>query len=246
MNKKQLPKVLLACPTSNIKLYCQKDWFDWISKLDYPNYDILIVENSKTPENSELIKSYNIPNLTVLYVGAEFKDRDKYNLREIMTFCTNLIFKYFLNRNYDYWLSLESDVFPPKETIQHLIALNKSVAGLPYFHGGADEPPRLISHDITLNFSMPKTSLETFGIANGDLMRPYQCGIGCTLFKRHVVKDIGLLEYRDTVGGEFPDAFILDKIYQDFNYLPFIDSRFYCLHLNNEGNWRKLRRFENL
>ena len=46
--------------------------FDWISNLDYPNYDILIVENSKTPDNAELIKSYNIPNLTVIYVGGEF------------------------------------------------------------------------------------------------------------------------------------------------------------------------------
>lgn len=241
-----MKKVLLACPTSDVKLYCQDKWIKHINKLTYQNLDILIIDNSKTKDNSEILKSYNIPNLKVMWVGKEF-DFEKINIREIMTFCTNIILQYSLNKGYDYWFSLESDVFPPLNIIEHLIASNFHVCGLPYFHAGGEEPPRLINHTLNkCNIAMPKTSSETFHEVTGDYIRVYQSGIGCMLFDRISLIKIGKLKYRDTLGGEFPDAFMLDKLFIDNKYLPYIDTRFYAYHFNSDIKWNELRNKENL
>jgi len=41
-----IPKVLIACPTSDKKDYCLDDWYENILKTEYPNYTILMVDNS--------------------------------------------------------------------------------------------------------------------------------------------------------------------------------------------------------
>jgi len=41
------PKILLGCPTSDYKEYCLKEYVKSVKTLDYPCYDILLVDNSK-------------------------------------------------------------------------------------------------------------------------------------------------------------------------------------------------------
>ena len=44
------PKILVAAPTYSIMKYCDERFLSRIKALTYPNYDILIVDNSR--ENS--------------------------------------------------------------------------------------------------------------------------------------------------------------------------------------------------
>ena len=40
------PKILVACPTFDGKIYCLDRWVDAVRKIDYPNYSMLLVDNS--------------------------------------------------------------------------------------------------------------------------------------------------------------------------------------------------------
>jgi len=239
-------KVLLACPTSEKKAYIQEAWLKHLSKLSYPNLDILIVDNSETIDNSKKIESYGIKNLKVIWVGDKI-DFKKDSLRLIMTRCTNLIFKYFLKRNYSHWVSLESDNFPPLNFIEHLMAQNKSCAGLSYFHGGGIQLSHTIMHRITkTGHCIDLKCKETYYEVTGGFIPVYQCGIGCMLVKRNVIKKIPKLEYFDSAVGLFPDAFFLDELYQKFNYFPYIDTRHYCIHYNNDKIWEGIHNSTNV
>lgn len=50
------PKVLLVSPVNIIKEYCINDWLNTIKKLSYPNYDILLVDNSLLDHFSKSIR----------------------------------------------------------------------------------------------------------------------------------------------------------------------------------------------
>lgn len=45
-----MPKVLVASPTFDKMSYCEEEFFNAIKSLSYPNYDILIVDNSDEDE----------------------------------------------------------------------------------------------------------------------------------------------------------------------------------------------------
>ncbi len=159
-----------------------------------------------------------------------------------MTKCTNLIFKYFLKGDYHYWASVESDIFPPLNFIEHLMAQNKASCGLSYMHAGSHKLAHTISHYVTgTGHGVDKKARETFYDVTGDFIPVYQCGIGCLLTMRKVIKEIGQLRFYDTAIKEFPDAFFLDQLYLKFNYKPKIDTRHYCYHYNNDIAWDSIK-----
>jgi len=237
-------KALLACPTSDKKAYCQEKWLKHIAKLTYPNLDILIVDNSETKDNSEKIKSYKIKNLKVIWVGNKI-DFKKENIRMILTSCTNLILHQFKEGNYSHWLSLESDVFPPLNVIEHLMAQHKAVCGLSYFHAGANNMAHTIIHYVSkTGHGIDKKEKETFYDVTGGFIPVYQCGIGCLLVDKIILKKIPYIKYYNTPIKEFADAFFLDALYLKMNYLPKIDTRHYCVHFNNDKNWDEINKIK--
>ncbi len=58
---KMVPKVLVGCPTSDLKGYALERYIEGVKALDYKNFDVLIVDNSKSEEYLKRIKSLGIP-----------------------------------------------------------------------------------------------------------------------------------------------------------------------------------------
>lgn len=124
MNK---PKVLVAAPVFYGMDYCFKDFIEHLKKIDYPSFDILIVDNSRTKDYYESIK--NIEGIIVIYDDT----REEKNMLRIIS-SRNLILSYAIKKNYDYLLMMDCDVMVPPRIISTLLSHKKEVVSGIYFN----------------------------------------------------------------------------------------------------------------
>lgn len=107
-------KVLVTCPTFDGKEYCFQKWIDMAKNLSYPNYDILVVDNSKTEAFFDKYKT-QIPMIHLDFTGQ--KDDGMYRVCRSMA----EVQRHFLKGNYTHWMNIEADNIPPKDIIQILM-----------------------------------------------------------------------------------------------------------------------------
>jgi glycosyltransferase involved in cell wall biosynthesis len=124
---KNLPKVLVACPTYSGMSYCLEKFIERIKNLNYPNYDILLIDNSEDDDYFNKISS--IDKIAVL------KDKTiEKNPRKKIVDSRNKIIDYALQNKYDYILMMDQDVIPPKEIITELLKDNQNLVSGLYFN----------------------------------------------------------------------------------------------------------------
>lgn len=124
------PRVLVATPIYEAKEYCRERYVETIKQLSYPNVNWIIVDNSRTPRYSNKLKR--------LYPGHIHRVNRGKNSRDALANSCNFIRAYALKHGYDYILMVESDLFPPADTIQRLMRHGKRVAGGIYQIGHGD------------------------------------------------------------------------------------------------------------
>jgi hypothetical protein len=100
--------ILLATPIHSEKDYCMRKWLEHIKQFNLP---VLLVDNSPSEElYSETLSGYiaevGLTNVTVVHIDIASLDRD-----ERLANAREEIREYVVDNNYDYWFSLESDVF---------------------------------------------------------------------------------------------------------------------------------------
>jgi ubiquinone/menaquinone biosynthesis C-methylase UbiE len=113
--KLKLPKVLVTCPTYDGKAYCFDEWVKMAKSLTYPNYDIFVVDNSKTEDFYNKYKD-QIPMARKTFRPDE-KDDGMYRVCQSMA----EVQKYFVKGNYTHWMNIEADNIPPANIIETLM-----------------------------------------------------------------------------------------------------------------------------
>src|SRR3989344_9600764 len=114
------PKILVACPTYEGMAYCLDKFIERINSLTYPDYDILIVDNSKTNDYYNRLSSIN----RIKVIKDNFTDK---NAKIIIVHSRNLIIDYALENNYDFILMMDQDVIPPNDIIELLLSCDKDI-----------------------------------------------------------------------------------------------------------------------
>lgn len=194
--------------------YCHKEFFNAIKTLTYPNYDILIIENSQDNEYfNELKQDSKI--ITLKYNPSE---TDKM-LRIINS--RNKIIQYALENNYEYILMMDSDVIPPKNIIQELLKHNKDIVSGIYFNyfvcSGKTKFLPVVWMPITFQeFENMKKQINFPPSVQSHLD-----------LKRHM--DQKEAESNDLLEVLFPSAgcmLISKKVYQNINYHPADTKKF--------------------
>lgn len=109
-------------PTYEGKDYCLDAWIAQVSKLTYKNRTHLIIDNSPTLDYYNKLKVKLEP-LGFKVVRVERGN----NSREALARAQNFARKMALEEGYDYLFSLESDIFPPTNVIEGLMAWGKDV-----------------------------------------------------------------------------------------------------------------------
>jgi len=111
-------KILIGCPTYQRYRYCIDAYLEAVRKLEYKNYDLLLVDNS--PDDSFLKE------LRTKGVNAEHIEYCE-PARERIVRSRNILRERAIEGNYDYFLSLEQDVIATPDLLKRLISHNKDI-----------------------------------------------------------------------------------------------------------------------
>lgn len=187
---KKVSKILVGSPTCEFYDYILDSWAHNVKKLTYPNYEIMLVDNSK-----EESFYHRIQKLGINAKRIEYNPDNKKRITE----SRNVLREEVLSKDYDYLLSLEQDLLPPSDIIELLMRHNKSIVGAPYMlftYLGKNIPCVMTSH---------YTNKEPEGLWHPDfvpewsfknkLLQVHNVGLGCVLIKREVLEKIKFRHY---------------------------------------------------
>lgn len=225
------PKVLLCCPTSDKKAYCDTDWFEMVSSLSYPNYDIFIADNSTGLQYSKKLQSKGFKVKHINNANKSFS--------QILAESHNACREYAVKHNYDYIFHLESDVFPDTPNIiQRLMEHNKQITCAPYhiqqgeksvlFAQQVDKHQVLGEYHLIVNSLYPAEDLI---FIDGKLKEIANGALGCVLIHKSVFSNV---EFRYVKGANaYPDTYFYLDCYAK-GYRVFMDTSLFCKHKNQQ------------
>jgi len=120
-------KILIASPVYEGMAYCLNDFIEHLKQINYNNFKILLVDNSRT--KSFFRKLNKIPGISVIYDDTS---EEKNMLRLISS--RNKIIKYSIENNYDYLLAMDCDVMVNPDILEKLLSHEKDVCSGLYFN----------------------------------------------------------------------------------------------------------------
>jgi len=226
--------VIVATCTYEGKHYAFKKWWDSIQKLTYPINQVLIVDNTK--DNGNYARK-----LRRLTKGKAVVKRAPRlaNSRQTLSYSQNVIRQYVIDNNYDYWMSIESDLEVPPNTVEMLMRWEKPIVGGLYEIGFENKAGRrycvfLVDKKETgLNGTRIVTPEEHEQLMDQKgLVKIHGCGIGCTLIRRDIVKN-----YPFWTDERFDNKHSDVYFYMDLenNKVPvFVDTNVVCEHNNSD------------
>jgi len=185
MNEKY-PKVLVAAPTYEGKHYIFPRWYNNIKNLDYPNYDWLIVDNSRTLSYHTKLRRLGYQRIVHVNRGG--------NSRFGIGQASEYIRQYAIENNYDYIMFIETDLLPPRNIIQRLLGHEKMVVGAVYeigLHGSKEAPRRpILYHPLSTPDGGSKLEMltpeEGYKMLNKGVIKTPAIGLGCCLIHRDI------------------------------------------------------------
>ena len=180
------PKVLVGCPTSDHKAYCLDAYIRSVKALTYSNYDILLVDNSEDEEYFNLIKQKGIQVIKAPFLptARERIAKSRNRLRDEAI------------KDYDYLLSLEQDVIPPRDVIEQLLKHKKDVVtGVYYLEYVVQKEGKVIGKKVLPLLYKRKdkehlVQLQPQEVEKEELQSITASGLGCVLIKKEVLEQI--------------------------------------------------------
>lgn len=227
----KLPKVLVFTPIYEAKDYCLDKFLEQCGKLNYPNYEHIFVDNSATKKYYyDLQGKLKEHGIEVYHVARGN------NSREALARAQQYARKKFLEGDYEYLLSLESDIMAPEDTIQRLIlACKPVVTGLYTIGNEKIRIPCITLKEFNQQLGAWGTRLlkpeEFKQFRNSGLVSVAAGGMGVCLMKRHVVEKFPF--YYDPRFTGHSDIYFFNDCLN--NKIPvFVDTDLYCEHDNSD------------
>ncbi len=221
-----LPRILVGCPTSDYKSYCLREYVDAVKALTYKNYEVLIVDNSKSRAYSKKIMSLGLSIIKDVYTE---------NAKARIVSSRNILREEAI-KGYDYFLSLEQDVIPPKDIIERLLGHHKNIATGLYFTYGSDKTlmPLLWVSD---NSGLRRLSEEESMF--GKVIEVEAAGLGCMLIPKAVLEKVKFRYEKES--ASFDDMWFCKDIH-DQSYRIIADTSVICKHLVEKWDWSKIKK----
>jgi len=253
------PKVLVCAPVYEGMNYCIDRFLEKMKSLDYSNYDILIIDNSRTNDFFHKLEKEK----GIILIKDNTQEQ-KNKLRLISS--RNKILEYAIENGYDYVLMMDPDVIPPKTIINDLLRDNKDiVSGLYYNHFVVNGKQKLspvcwreideevfekIKEELKLpSFVKSKEDMRRFltpeEAESEETLKVMIPSAGCMLIKRNVFEIIkyGLLD-EPWIKSTGDDIYFCKKA-REAGFEIYCNTKVKCEHLilgklykDKEGNLR--------
>jgi hypothetical protein len=189
------PKILIGCPAYEGHFYCLGEWVKNVKSFDFPNFDIILVDNSKGSKYFNRIKR-----LGMKCLKSEYHPRPNIRLAK----AREKLHNYAIKNRYDYLFSVEQDIFPKRDVLKKLILDQKDIVAAPFIlEDFLDEKLRR-RKDWLVSFSgIKKYAVTKDGVKRSlwyleselkklrvKLFQVKNCTFGCTLIKTDILKKI--------------------------------------------------------
>ena len=233
MKLKMKPKVLVGCPTSDYKDYCLNKYAESVKNLSYDNYDILLVDNSKTNEYSEKIKKLGL---------KVIKDKYTESARERIVNSRNILREYAIKNDYGYLLSLEQDVIPPRDIIERLLIHNKKVISGVYFAVNFYQGKHQLLPLIWVDFDEKNKKMfyvDKIRLWSNKLIKIATCGLGCILIHKDILKKFKF-RFDSNYKEGFDDMFFCKDLRENKIEI-YADTSIKCKHLIKNWSWKNIK-----
>lgn len=219
-------KVLVCTPHNVVKNYCFDEWLARVTNLTYPNYDILIADNSPDNKNKKRIVKMGI---NAIYIKPKRKVNQKYIAES-----QEALRVHALLHKYDFILFIESDIFPPHDIIERLLAHRKKVVSASYFINFGEESHLMLQNiekdGGAVKHTMNIDSGYDINIVDGEVHEVYACGLGCTLIHKSVLEQI---RFRWEEGAPSHADTIFAADLKQLKIKQYLDTSIICEHKNS-------------
>ncbi|MBS3151229.1 glycosyltransferase family 2 protein [Candidatus Woesearchaeota archaeon] len=238
-----MKKILVGSPVNEMYEYCIKEYTDAITSLSYKNYDILLVDNSKTDAFYKKLKSMKIKVIR----GKYFEEP-----RDRMIDGRNILREKAINENYDFFMNIDQDVIPPRDIIERFLQHKKRVITGIYFNYRKFTPRKLGSKEgerygglfpTVWRFTNKKDVIRQLreDELTGQLVQIASSGSGCLFIHNSVLKKINFHYSKDNDKPEknyfvFDDAYFCKDL-MELKIPVYADTSMICRHLIKEKGW---------
>ncbi len=231
------PKILVGCPTSFHKSYCLQEYLDGVKALTYPNYQLVLVDNSPDSSYYDLLESKNVTVFKAPYAAETARER--------IVLSRNMLRQYFLENDYDYFLSLEQDVIPPPDIIERLLSHQKPVVSGVYYKEYIIKKGDTVTETIIMPLLFRKRTDDSFiqllerDVAASALLPVDIAGLGCILISKDVLEKLAFRYEPDQV--VFDDFWFCQDLAKE--HIPlYADTSVKCKHLFRGMDWDSLQK----
>jgi len=208
-----LPKVLVGIVTYKGKDYCKEEFDKRVKSLTYENYDVFRV----------------------------WTDDFKGNSRNRVTEGYNIVLEKFRGGNYEYLLTLEADIIPPRYIIEALMQHHEDIVSATYMIGFKNNRHPCIFDGSKFKREIDgkwKSFLNTMDAKdlNGELIHaPGGSGLGCCLIKRKVFDSISKFRHEQAHNDTY-----FHKDAQRLGFKSMVDTGIICKHYGTAEEWQKI------
>lgn len=222
-------KVLIGCPTCDRYRYCIDEYLEAIKALNYKNYDVLLIDNSKDDSFFKELKNKGVDAEKIEYCEP---------VRERIVRARNLLLDRAIKGNYDFLFSLEQDIIVKPDVLDKLLSQKKHVVSAYY---GKDTVLVLEDKETgEIKKVLIELPLVWLGVGdkikranpqeifNKGLIEIAASGLGCILISREVFTKIRFRYKEDK------------KAFDDMYFCEDISNLGYKLYLCTETNVKHL------
>ena len=225
-------KVLICCPTAQVKEYCIDDWLLNVSNFTYNNKSIYLCDNSETLDFYTELKHKLKVKTEFDMCGLDRVSPNNKSIKQAIALSHEKCRQYAIDNKFDYMLHLECDLFPPLNIIERLLDSNKRIVGATYFIELGSESKLMIQeseHFGNAHRSSYNLDNADLSFIDGTTKQVFSCGLGCVLIHKSIFNKY---PFRYEEGAVVhPDSFFYGDLKQ-YNEKVFVDTSIHVKHNN--------------
>jgi glycosyltransferase involved in cell wall biosynthesis len=225
-----LPKVLTFTITYSGKDYVLDEFIDHASRIDYPNHEHIFIDNS---DDGGEYYNYLVKKLSPFGIKVYRTERGN-NSREALARSQNFARRLFLEGDYKYLFSLESDILVPPSIIQELMVRAKPIIGALYMIGNDGVRVPCITIPQVKEAGLLGTRLlaqdEIDDYVHKGVKQVASCGLGATLIRRELMEKFRFFYHPHLKGHS--DIFFYNDLYNN-NIPAFVHTDIMVKHKNS-------------
>lgn len=231
-----MEKILICSPTAASKNYCAEKWLLNLSELKYPNFEVVVYDNTNDfGKNAEYLNSL-AQKLCVPFSFKAFHEpgSSKKDLLARLTDSHNSCLLYAIKNDFKHILHLETDVMPPADVIERLMAHKKKVVGALYYRDEGKSRKLMIQRHVRRAYNnilaMNMAPGDDVYFIDGSLKKVAHVGLGCVLIDRRVFYSGFIFRYKAGVDAA-PDTYFAEDCFRNGIDI-WADTSIICEHQN--------------